>query len=250
MPSRSAGVLSTSKFSQPSSSGSRTRPRASRSLVRVSGAVTARRDAVRDLADGLGSPAAAGGGVLRDDLRWTEAFPWLVRTGQDRKLRRLLEEAEATHRAAAARFRALGRDDQARRAQQFAAWVRLDLDEPQAARRLYSAARNLRGVTAPGARRQDPGRGPDAGRCGPRQCPASRSRDRFAPHRDIAAATAFRASSRHPSSSGTVACSAWSPPTIRDPIPCQLATWRSSSAMASWPARSWLITSGTGRIRG
>ena len=73
-----------------------------------------------------------------------------MRTGQDWKLRRLLEEAETIHRNSAARFRALGRDDQARRAEQFAAWIRLDLDEPQAARRLYSAARDLREVRRPG----------------------------------------------------------------------------------------------------
>jgi GAF domain-containing protein len=85
-------------------------------------------------------------GVLGDNLRWGEAFPWLVQTGQDWKLRRLLEEAETIHRNTAARLRGLGRDDQARRAEQFAAWIRLDLDEPQAARRLYSAARALREV--------------------------------------------------------------------------------------------------------
>jgi len=69
-----------------------------------------------------------------------------VRTGQDWKLRRLLEETEAILRTSAARLRMLGRDDQARRAEQFAAWVRLDLDEPQAARRLYAAATALREV--------------------------------------------------------------------------------------------------------
>ena len=73
-----------------------------------------------------------------------------MRTGQDWRLRRLLEEAETIHRSSAARFRALGRDEQARRAEQFAAWIRLDLDEPRAARRLYSAARALREVPRPG----------------------------------------------------------------------------------------------------
>jgi GAF domain-containing protein len=85
-------------------------------------------------------------GVLGDNPRWIEAFPGLARTGQDWKLRRLLEETETIHRTSAARLRALGRDDQARRAEQYAAWARLDLDEPQAARRLYSAARDLREV--------------------------------------------------------------------------------------------------------
>jgi GAF domain-containing protein len=73
-----------------------------------------------------------------------------VQTGQDWKLRRLLQEAEAIHRSSAARFRALGWHDQARRAEQFAAWIRLDLDEPRSARRLYSAARALREVPRPG----------------------------------------------------------------------------------------------------
>jgi hypothetical protein len=88
--------------------------------------------------------------ALGDDPRWDEAFPRLVQTGQDWKLRRLLQEAEAIHRSSAARFRALGWHDQARRAEQFAAWIRLDLDEPRAARRLYSAARALREVPRPG----------------------------------------------------------------------------------------------------
>ena len=73
-----------------------------------------------------------------------------MRTGQDWKLRRLLEEAETVHRRSAARFRELGQDDQAQRAEQFAAWIRLDLDEPRAARRLYTTARQLREVSGPG----------------------------------------------------------------------------------------------------
>jgi len=87
-------------------------------------------------------------GALGDDYdpRWTEAFPWLARAGQDRKLRRLLEESETLHRSSAARLRAVGQEDLARRAEQFAEWIRLDLDEPQAARRLYTATRNLRQV--------------------------------------------------------------------------------------------------------
>lgn len=90
-------------------------------------------------------------GALGDDPRWTEAFPWLARTGQEWKLRRLLEEAEASQRRAAARFRALGREDQARRAEQFAAWIRLDLEDPRAARRLYAATRALREVPRSGS---------------------------------------------------------------------------------------------------
>lgn len=181
-------------------------------------------------------------GALGEDPRWTEAFPWLVRTGQDWRLRRLLEETETIHRSSAARFRALGRDKQARRAEQFAAWIRQDLDEPQAARRLYSAARSLREVSRPGLlftrilegaltlAGADRGNvqvlGPAAGslriaaQCGfgaefleyfavvddSRSACGRAARERaqtvivdvdidawFAPHRDIAAASAFRA---------------------------------------------------------
>jgi GAF domain-containing protein len=165
-----------------------------------------------------------------------------VRTGQDWKFRRLLEETETIQRTSAARLRALGRDDQARRAEQYAAWVRLDLDEPQAARRLYSAARNLREVPRPGllfgkilegalalagadrgnVQVVDPATGSlrIAAQCGfsaefleyfavvddGRSACGRAARERaqtvvvdvdvdpwFAPHRDIAAATAFRA---------------------------------------------------------
>lgn len=85
--------------------------------------------------------------ALGDDPRWSEAFPVLARTGQERKLRRLLEEAEALHRAAAARMREVGREDLARQAEQFAAWIRLDLDEPLLARRLYAVTRDLREIS-------------------------------------------------------------------------------------------------------
>jgi hypothetical protein len=54
------------------------------------------------------------------------------------------------HRSAAARLRRLGSEDLARRAEQSAAWVRFDLDEPRAARRLYGAAKELRGLSRPG----------------------------------------------------------------------------------------------------
>ena len=76
--------------------------------------------------------------------QWSEAFPWLARTNQSRTLRRLLEEAETVHRRSADRLRALGRADLAQRADKFAAWVRFDLDEPLAARRLYTVTRDLR----------------------------------------------------------------------------------------------------------
>jgi GAF domain-containing protein len=42
----------------------------------------------------------------------------------------------------------MGWEDSARRAEQFAAWLRFDLDEPQAARRLYATAAELRGLTS------------------------------------------------------------------------------------------------------
>jgi len=70
----------------------------------------------------------------------------LARTSQHWRLQRLLEEAETLHHDSAARLRALGREDLARRAEQFAAWIRLDLDQPQAARRLYGVTKDLRGI--------------------------------------------------------------------------------------------------------
>jgi len=50
------------------------------------------------------------------------------------------------HRRSADRLRALGREDLAQRADKFAAWIRFDLDEPFAARRLYTVTRDLREV--------------------------------------------------------------------------------------------------------
>ena len=89
--------------------------------------------------------------ALGGDPRWSEAFPWLTRTNQDWKLRRLLEEAETRHRSSAALLRALGREELARRPEQFAAWIRFDLDEPQVARRLYEVTRDLRQVSRMGS---------------------------------------------------------------------------------------------------
>jgi hypothetical protein len=84
-------------------------------------------------------------GVLGGNpYQWSEAFPALARTNQSWKLRRLLEEAETVHRRSADRMRALGRADLAQRADKFAAWIRFDLDEPLAARRLYAVTRDLR----------------------------------------------------------------------------------------------------------
>jgi GAF domain-containing protein len=81
-----------------------------------------------------------------DDPRWSEAFPWLAQTGQDRKLRRLLSEAEALHRSSAVRLRELGQYELARQAEQFARWARFDLDEPVIARRLYAVTKDLREI--------------------------------------------------------------------------------------------------------
>jgi hypothetical protein len=63
----------------------------------------------------------------------------------------LLEEAEALQRRSAVRLREFGRDDLARQAEQFALWIRLDLDEPVLARRLYAATRDLREISQPGS---------------------------------------------------------------------------------------------------
>src|SRR5215475_13111105 len=64
---------------------------------------------------------------------------------RDSRFRGLLERTEALHRDAAARLRGMGWEDLARRADKFAAWVRFDLDEARAARRLYAAMGELRG---------------------------------------------------------------------------------------------------------
>jgi GAF domain-containing protein len=48
-------------------------------------------------------------------------------------------------------MRALGRADLAQRAEKFAAWIRFDLDQPLAARRLYTVMRDLREVTRLGS---------------------------------------------------------------------------------------------------
>jgi hypothetical protein len=88
--------------------------------------------------------------ALGDDPRWSEAFPWLALTGHDRTLRRLLEEAEALHLSSAMRLRGLGRADLARQVEQFAGWIRFDLDQPLLARRLYAATKDLREIPEPG----------------------------------------------------------------------------------------------------
>lgn len=47
-------------------------------------------------------------------------------------------------------MRALGREDRARKAEHFAAWVRLQLDEPEVARLLYPVIKDLREVSGLG----------------------------------------------------------------------------------------------------
>src|SRR5215472_7782090 len=89
-----------------------------------------------------------------DDLRngqWSQAFPWLVRTSRSGKLRSLLEQAEAAQRTSATLLRGLGHEDRARRAEQFAAWVRLELDEPRVARLLHSVIKDLRDAAGLGS---------------------------------------------------------------------------------------------------
>jgi hypothetical protein len=82
--------------------------------------------------------------------QWPEPFPWVAGTSGDSAFRKLLERTEAMHRGTADRLRGMGCEDLARRADQFAAWVRFDLDEPRAARRLHAAAKELRGQPRPG----------------------------------------------------------------------------------------------------
>jgi hypothetical protein len=85
------------------------------------------------------------------DAQWSQAFPWLVRTGLSEKLRSLLERAEAAHHESAALLRALGQEDRARRAEQFAAWTRLELDEPELVRLLHVVTKNLRDASGLGS---------------------------------------------------------------------------------------------------
>lgn len=76
-------------------------------------------------------------------------FPRGDATGMVRRVQVVLEETEATYRRSAALLRACGQEDQARRAERFAAWARFDLDEPGVAERLYLAAAELRYIQRP-----------------------------------------------------------------------------------------------------
>jgi hypothetical protein len=73
-------------------------------------------------------------------------FSWHGAVALGRRVRMMLEVTEAAHRRSAARLRSCGEEDQARRADRFAAWARFDLDEPLVARRLYGAAARLRHI--------------------------------------------------------------------------------------------------------
>ena len=83
--------------------------------------------------------------------RWSQAFPQLARAGLSEKLRMLLEQAEAAHLGSASLLRALGREDRAQRAEQFAAWTRLELDEPELVQRLHAVTKDLRDASGLGS---------------------------------------------------------------------------------------------------
>ena len=83
--------------------------------------------------------------------RWSQAFPQLARAGLSEKLRMLLEQAEAAHLGSASLLRALGREDRAQRAEQFAAWTRLELDEPELVQRLHAVTKGLQNASGLGA---------------------------------------------------------------------------------------------------
>jgi hypothetical protein len=75
---------------------------------------------------------------------WPGDSPWGDLPGTGWRARSALEGTEAALRTSAARLRACGWEDQARRAERFAMSVRFDLDEPLAARQLHAAAAGLR----------------------------------------------------------------------------------------------------------
>jgi hypothetical protein len=83
--------------------------------------------------------------------RWSQAFQQLARVGLSDKLRILLEQAEAAHLESASLLRALGREDRAQRAEQFAAWTRLELDEPELVHRLHAVTKGLRSARGLGS---------------------------------------------------------------------------------------------------
>ena len=76
--------------------------------------------------------------------RWHGDFPWDDPPGTGWRAQPALEHTEAALRRSAARLRACGQEDRARRAERSAARARFDLDEPLVARQLYAAAARLR----------------------------------------------------------------------------------------------------------
>ena len=78
--------------------------------------------------------------------RWGGDFPWDDPPGTGWAVQSALEDTEAALRRSAARLRACGQEDRARRAERSAARVRFDLDEPRVARQLYAAAARLRDI--------------------------------------------------------------------------------------------------------
>jgi GAF domain-containing protein len=78
--------------------------------------------------------------------RWHGDFPWGDPLGTGLRVRSALENTEAALSRSAARLRAGGQEDRARRAERSAAWVRFDLDEPLAAHQLYTGTADLRDI--------------------------------------------------------------------------------------------------------
>jgi hypothetical protein len=81
--------------------------------------------------------------------RWFPDLSWHGTPVTGRAVQ-VLEGTEAALRKSARRMRECGQEDGARRAEQFAEWIRFDLDEPVVAQQLYLAAARLRGIRRPG----------------------------------------------------------------------------------------------------
>ena len=77
---------------------------------------------------------------------WSGDFPWRDLPGTGRRVRSALEDTEAALRRSAARLRACGQEDRARRAERSAASVRFDLNEPLLAGQLHVATAGLRHI--------------------------------------------------------------------------------------------------------
>ena len=81
--------------------------------------------------------------------QWSQVFP---RLGLDvsGRLRDLLARAEAAQRNSADRLRAVGAEDLALTAEQFAEWVRFELAEPESIRRLHEVMKKVNGTSRRG----------------------------------------------------------------------------------------------------